>query len=104
MEKHCIGDGCFSDVTFELDDGQMKAHRAILVARCDVMRAMLAGDFREAHSSVVSTRADVGAVNKIIKQTLFHRSSFLASRFTRFISYSAIYTQMKYLQFQQINV
>lgn len=54
MEKHCVGDGLFSDITFELDDeGQMKAHRAILIARCDVMRAMLAGDFREAHSSVV---------------------------------------------------
>lgn len=49
-----MGDGCFTDITFELDDGQMKAHRAILVARCDVMRAMLAGDFREAHSSVVN--------------------------------------------------
>ncbi|XP_055854302.1 rho-related BTB domain-containing protein 1 isoform X2 [Episyrphus balteatus] len=53
MEKHCIGDGYFSDVTFELDDGHMKAHRSILVARCDVMRAMLTGDFREAHSSVI---------------------------------------------------
>lgn len=42
-------------MTFELDDGQMKAHRAILVARCDVMRAMLNGDFREAHSSIVSS-------------------------------------------------
>lgn len=59
MEKHCIGDGCFSDVTFELDDGHMKAHRAILVARCDVMRAMLAGDFREAHSSTVSFEISV---------------------------------------------
>lgn len=45
----------FSDVTFELDDGHMKAHRAILVARCDVMRAMLDGDFREAHSNLVNT-------------------------------------------------
>uniref|UniRef100_A0A1A9V2Z1 BTB domain-containing protein n=1 Tax=Glossina austeni TaxID=7395 RepID=A0A1A9V2Z1_GLOAU len=53
MEKHCIGDGCFSDIIFELDDGQMKAHRAILIARCDVMRAMLTGDFREAHSNVI---------------------------------------------------
>lgn len=54
MEKHCSGDGLFTDITFELDEGQMKAHRAVLVSRCDVMRAMLAGDFREAHSSVVS--------------------------------------------------
>lgn len=45
----------FGDVTFELDDGQLKTHRAMLVARCDVMRAMLNGDFREAHSNVVST-------------------------------------------------
>ncbi|XP_034111481.1 rho-related BTB domain-containing protein 1 isoform X1 [Drosophila sulfurigaster albostrigata] len=53
MERHCIGDGCFTDVTFELDDGLMKAHRAVLVGRCDVMRAMLLGDFREAHSNVI---------------------------------------------------
>ncbi|XP_037939980.1 rho-related BTB domain-containing protein 1 isoform X2 [Teleopsis dalmanni] len=53
MEMHCIGNGSFTDVTFELDDGQMKAHRAVLVARCDVMRAMLAGDFLEAHSSII---------------------------------------------------
>lgn len=45
----------FGDVTFELDDGHIKTHRAMLVARCDVMRAMLNGDFREAHSNVVST-------------------------------------------------
>ncbi|XP_075160297.1 rho-related BTB domain containing isoform X1 [Haematobia irritans] len=52
--ENCVGEGIFTDITFELDDeGQMKAHRAILVARCDVMRAMLAGDFREAHSSVI---------------------------------------------------
>lgn len=45
----------FSDVIFELDDGQVKAHRAMLIARCDMMRAMLSGDFREAHANVVST-------------------------------------------------
>lgn len=32
----------------------MKSHRAMLIARCDMMRAMLNGDFREAHSNVVS--------------------------------------------------
>ncbi|XP_030375324.1 rho-related BTB domain-containing protein 1 isoform X2 [Scaptodrosophila lebanonensis] len=53
MERHCIGNDYFSDVTFQLDDGQMKAHRAVLVARCDVMRAMLSGDFREAHCNVI---------------------------------------------------
>lgn len=65
MEKHCIGDGCFSDIIFELDDGQMKAHRAILVARCDVMRAMLTGDFREAHSNVVNIFSHKLCVHKL---------------------------------------
>lgn len=49
----CINTGMFSDVTFELDDGQIKSHRAMLIARCDMMRAMLSGDFREAHANVV---------------------------------------------------
>lgn len=44
----------FCDVTFELDDGHINANRAILVARCEVMRAMLDGDFREAHSNLIS--------------------------------------------------
>lgn len=43
----------FADITFELDDGRMRAHRAMLVARCEVMRAMLNGDFREAHAHTV---------------------------------------------------
>jgi BTB/POZ domain len=44
----------FADITFELDDGRIRAHRAMLVARCEVMRAMLNGDFREAHAHTVS--------------------------------------------------
>lgn len=53
LQKYFVNQNLFSDVTFELDDGRAKSHRAILVARCDVMRAMLNGDFREAHSNVV---------------------------------------------------
>ncbi|KAG4075261.1 hypothetical protein HA402_003052 [Bradysia odoriphaga] len=53
LEKYCVNSGLFSDVTFELDDGHIKSHRAMLIARCDVMRAMLNGDFREAHSNVI---------------------------------------------------
>lgn len=53
FEKICINQGSFSDVIFELDDGRMKAHRAILVTRCDVMRAMLMGDFKESHSNTI---------------------------------------------------
>lgn len=53
LEKYCINQCLFGDVTFQLDDGHIKSHRAMLIARCEVMRAMLHGDFREAHSSVV---------------------------------------------------
>lgn len=51
--KRFIGTSSFTDVTFELDDGKMKSHRAMLIARCDMMRAMLNGDFREAHTNTV---------------------------------------------------
>lgn len=53
LEKYCVQNGIFGDITFELDDGHLKAHRAMLVARCDVMKAMLNGDFREAHANLV---------------------------------------------------
>lgn len=52
LEKF-IGSSAFADVTFELDDGKMKSHRAMLIARCDMMRAMFNGDFREAHAHTV---------------------------------------------------
>lgn len=54
LEKYCVDNGMLADITFELDDGRMRAHRAMLVARCEVMRAMLNGDFREAHAHTVS--------------------------------------------------
>lgn len=56
LQKYCVNLGMFNDVTFDLDDGRIKAHRAILVARCEVMRAMLNGDFREAHTNIVRQR------------------------------------------------
>lgn len=45
--------GLFADVIFELDDGSVPAHKAILTARCDVMKAMFSGDFRESSAKVV---------------------------------------------------
>lgn len=56
LEKHCIN-GAFADITFELDDGKMKAHRAMLVARCEVMHAMLNGNFAESHAHTVWKKA-----------------------------------------------
>jgi hypothetical protein len=46
--------GLFADVVFDLDDGSLPAHRAILTARCDMMKAMFSGDFRESSAKIVS--------------------------------------------------
>lgn len=53
LEKYCVDDALFADITFDLEDGRIRAHRALLVARCEVMRAMLNGMFREAHAHTV---------------------------------------------------
>lgn len=52
--RNVIHSGLFADVIFELDDGSVPAHKAILTARCDVMKAMFSGDFRESSAKVVS--------------------------------------------------
>lgn len=43
----------FSDVLFQLDDGIFSAHRALLSARCDMMKVMFSGDFKEKNSKVI---------------------------------------------------
>ncbi|GJQ75997.1 RhoBTB [Trypoxylus dichotomus] len=49
----CLGQGLFADVIFELDDGACAAHKPMLAARCDVMKAMFGGDFREGQAKVI---------------------------------------------------
>lgn len=49
----CLEQGLFADVVFEVDDGTCTAHKAMLTARCDVMKAMFSGDFRESQAKVV---------------------------------------------------
>ncbi|XP_067209487.1 rho-related BTB domain-containing protein 1 isoform X3 [Linepithema humile] len=53
LEDICLEQGLFADVMFELDDGSAPAHKAILTARCDVMKAMFSGDFRESSAKVI---------------------------------------------------
>jgi len=52
----CLEDGMFSDVLFQLDDGSAAAHRPLLMARCDVMEVMFAGNFRESKAKIVALR------------------------------------------------
>lgn len=42
------------DVIFRLDDGTCYGHKAVLMARCEVMEAMFKGDFRESLAQMVS--------------------------------------------------
>lgn len=88
----------------------MKAHRAMLIARCDMMRAMLNGDFREAHANVVSNSfphniyfADSNNKN-VFNDRAFGRLFSPVSPNTHSINYFAIYTPTKYLKFQRRNV
>lgn len=54
LEELCLEQGLFADVIFELDDGAYPAHKPMLMARCDMMKAMFSGDFRESQAKVVS--------------------------------------------------
>ena len=46
----------YSDVTFTVDDTQVPAHKAVLVAHCQMMAAMFKnGHFRESGTSIVSS-------------------------------------------------
>ncbi|XP_033209942.1 rho-related BTB domain-containing protein 1 isoform X2 [Belonocnema kinseyi] len=53
LESLCLEQGLFADVVFDLDDGSMPSHRAILTARCDMMKAMFSGDFRESSAKII---------------------------------------------------
>lgn len=47
-------DECFHDISFELLDGRVGAHKSVLAASSDVFRVMFAGEMKEATSGVVS--------------------------------------------------
>lgn len=55
IQELCVGQGLFSDVVFQLDDGLYPVHRALLMCRCDMFKAMFSGDFRESIAKVVSS-------------------------------------------------
>ena len=47
ISEVCLLDCLFSDIVFRLDDGTASAHKPLLMARCDMMRAMFShNDFK----------------------------------------------------------
>ena len=54
--------GVGADVTFEVDDEQMPAHKIILQARSPVFKALLTGPMREGHEGVVAVQDVRGPV------------------------------------------
>ena len=47
LSEVCLLDCLFSDIVFRLDDGTASAHKPLLMARCDMMRAMFShNDFK----------------------------------------------------------
>ncbi|KAL1771353.1 rho-related BTB domain-containing protein 1 isoform X1 [Sigmodon hispidus] len=51
--KECLSKGTFSDVTFTLDDGAIRAHKPLLICSCEWMAAMFGGSFVESANSEV---------------------------------------------------
>ncbi|NWV46762.1 RHBT1 protein, partial [Daphoenositta chrysoptera] len=51
--KECLAKGVFADVVFRVDDGAVPAHKPLLIAGCDWMRAMFRGGFRESYADEV---------------------------------------------------
>ena len=45
---------CVADVDFEVDDGTVRAHRALLTCRSDVMAGMFTNDFLEKSAKLVT--------------------------------------------------
>ena len=57
LETLCEGETTlqtFPDVTFQLEDGLVHSHRALLVARSDVMAAMFSDNFREGRAALIT--------------------------------------------------
>lgn len=78
-----------------------------MIARCDVMRAMLNGDFREAHTNVVSKifEGNYGVLaDRLLYVLVRFRSYSRALRNTHFTNFCATCIQMKYLKYQPTNV
>ncbi|KAJ1144573.1 hypothetical protein NDU88_010871 [Pleurodeles waltl] len=51
--KECLSKATFSDVTFKLDDGNISAHKPLLICSCEWMSAMFGGSFIESANSEV---------------------------------------------------
>ncbi|XP_074640911.1 rho-related BTB domain-containing protein 1-like [Tubulanus polymorphus] len=53
MWNFAIQQGFLSDVVFQLDDGFVPAHKALLVTRCDWMLALFTDNFKESLAEVI---------------------------------------------------
>lgn len=53
LRELALHKGLLTDITFEVDDGIVSAHKPLLMARCDMMFAMFSNDFIEASAKVV---------------------------------------------------
>ena len=53
LSEVCLLDCLFSDIVFRLDDGTASAHKPLLMARCDMMRAMFShNDFKVSYQKL----------------------------------------------------
>ncbi|XP_078455323.1 rho-related BTB domain-containing protein 1-like [Lampetra planeri] len=69
--KECLAKGTFSDVAFRSDDGEVSAHRPLLICSCDWMAAMFGGAFVESFSPMVVFPGTSQACMKVVLEFLY---------------------------------
>lgn len=71
LKDQIISKGLFSDIVFELDDGSVKAHRALLVQRSDVMLSMFSCEFREKSAKMVPFPGVTSDIFRLLQEFLY---------------------------------
>ncbi|XP_013391291.1 rho-related BTB domain-containing protein 1 [Lingula anatina] len=71
LKKLVLDTGLFADVHFQVDDGLVPAHKALLVSSCDPMLAMFSDNFKESAAKVVCFPGMTGDTFKTLQHYLY---------------------------------
>jgi speckle-type POZ protein len=74
--RQLVNNDLFADVTFEVEDQQVHAHRAILSVRSEYFRAMFRGGLKESNSRQTITVNDVSYLGFVAMMQFIYTNSF----------------------------
>jgi hypothetical protein len=69
--KELLANPILSDVTFKVEDESIRAHRAILAARCEKFRAMFLGNMREATAAEIKIEGHSALAFKALLEYIY---------------------------------